>query len=128
MGALLTTGSTLSCSFGSKTSKFRATSAPAVVAGGKPVGSLSDFKPLVNIPSFGMCRSIANPQVATATTAAMGVLTPQPCVPVTTPWKSATPTVVIGGKPALTHQCTCNCAYAGEITVVNPAQKMVVVN
>jgi hypothetical protein len=77
-----------------------------------------DFAPLMNIPTFGMCQSLANPEVASATTAALGVLTPMPCVPVTTaPWISGSPTVLIGSLPALNSTSTCMCSYGGVISI-----------
>jgi hypothetical protein len=66
-----------------------------------------------------MCMSQANPEVAAATAAAMGVLTPMPCVPVTTPWSPGDPMVTIGpaGFPALDASSKCMCAWGGEITI-----------
>jgi uncharacterized Zn-binding protein involved in type VI secretion len=82
-----------------------------------------DSKPNVNIAPFGMCMSPSNPQVAAATAAAMGVLTPQPCLPVTVaPWTPGSPTVMIGGQPALTNSSTCNCMWGGVITISMPGQ------
>jgi hypothetical protein len=79
-----------------------------------------------NIPTFGMCTSLANPQVAAATTAAQGVLTPQPCVPaIVSQWVPGSVTSVINGLPVLTNNSTCTCAWLGTITVVAPSQGMV---
>ena len=94
-----------------------------VQAGGQMAATIQDFAPNVNIPPFGMCTTLSNPQVAAATSAAMGVLTPQPCIPVTTsPWSPGSPTVQINGAPALTNSCMCNCAWGGVITISNPGQ------
>ncbi len=113
-------GAMLGCSFGT---------APALLvvpprkkpAEGQAVATIMDNKPLVNILPFGMCSSIANPTVAAATAAAMGVFTPMPCIPVTSmPWTPASPTVLIDGKPALgsTSQCICN--WGGVISITSP--------
>jgi uncharacterized Zn-binding protein involved in type VI secretion len=78
---------------------------------------------MANIPSFGMCMSPANPQVAAATAAAMGVLTPMPCLPATAaPWTTGSPKVMIDGSPALTSICQCMCMWGGAITVSMPGQ------
>ena len=87
-----------------------------VLAQGPPAGNIMDNKPLVNIPPFGMCRSVANPVVASATAAALGVLTPMPCVPMTpAPWIS-TAKVLVGGAPIITKSSKCLCTWGGQIT------------
>ncbi|HEV8379797.1 MAG TPA: DUF4280 domain-containing protein, partial [Tepidisphaeraceae bacterium] len=69
---------------------------------------------------------LANPQVASATSAAMGVLTPQPCIPVTTsPWTPGASKATIGGMPALTDSSTCMCNWMGTISITNPGQQTV---
>ena len=79
--------------------------------------------PIANIPPFGVCSSLANPMVAAATAAALGVLTPMPCIPVTpAPWVPGSPTVLIGGMPALTNTCQCMCNWGGVITITMPGQ------
>ena len=97
-----------------------------VTAGGAPAATIMDFAPMTNIATFGACMSPSNPQVAAATAAAQGVLTPQPCIPVTTsPWAPGSPTVTIQGNPALTATDTCLCAWGGSITIVVPGQETV---
>ncbi len=93
-----------------------------VMVEGKPAANIKDHIPLVNIPSFGMCRSLANPTVAAATAAAMGVLTPMPCLPVIpAPWLSVIPVRTrIAGIPALTLPSTCQCQWGGEIRIMQP--------
>jgi hypothetical protein len=87
-----------------------------------------DHIPIANIAPFGMCASIANPTVAAATAAALGVLTPMPCVPATpAPWLPGAPTVLIGGMPALDNTCKLMCLWAGVIQIVNPGQTTVLI-
>ena len=82
-----------------------------------------DNAPLVNILPFGMCNSPSNPTVAAATAAALGVLTPMPCVPATAaPWVPGAPTVLIGNMPALTSDCKLMCSYGGVIQIVSPGE------
>lgn len=70
-----------------------------------------------------MCRSMSNPQVAAATAAANGVLTPQPCIPVLpAPWSPGASSVEIHGVTALTDDSTLDCAYAGKIGIDDPGQ------
>ena len=83
---------------------------------------------MTNIMPFGMCNNPANPAVAAATAAAMGVLTPMPCVPVTTaPWVPGSPTVLVGGKPALNNTSKLMCMYGGVIQIANPATTNIMV-
>lgn len=78
---------------------------------------------MVNILPFGMCSSPANPVVASATAAALGVLTPMPCIPVTaSPWVPGSPTVMIGNMPALNNSSKCMCAYGGVVSINSPGQ------
>jgi len=122
MGQLVVTGAMMTCTFGAAPATLNASSAPTVTAP-TPAATIMDFAPMSNIPTFGMCQSIANPQVAAATSAALGVLTPQPCIPATAaPWMPGSPTVTIGGNPALTSDSKCMCNWAGVISITNPGQ------
>lgn len=118
MSFCLCTGATLSCPFGTAPAPFNALPAPRVVINGKPAGVLTDMAQIVNIPLFGMCSSLSNPTVASATSAAMGVLTPMPCVPVPAgPWLEPAPKVLIGGRPAISDGSKLMCAWGGQIAV-----------
>ena len=123
MPQLVVVGATLMCSFGVMPSSLQVLPTNRVNAMSKPVATIMEHKPMVNITSFGMCSSLANPQVAAATSAAMGVLTPQPCIPVTSsPWTPGSPTVTISNCPALNSTSTCMCYWAGVITISYPGQ------
>lgn len=111
-------GAVLQCSFGTAPSSLGVLPTNMDNVDGMPAANIMDFKPLVNIKPFGMCASIANPAVSTATTAASGVLTPQPCIPNTiAPWFPGSPKVMIGKMPALNNTSTCMCFYGGVISV-----------
>jgi uncharacterized Zn-binding protein involved in type VI secretion len=107
----------IQCSFGVAPSTLNVLPMAKVMIEGKPAATIVDANPMVNIPPFGMCTTPSNPTVAAATAAALGVLTPMPCVPVTTPWVPGSATTMIGGKPALTLGSTCTCAWGGVIQV-----------
>jgi uncharacterized Zn-binding protein involved in type VI secretion len=122
MGQQVVTGAMIACTFGMAPSSLIATSAPTTMVGGPPAATIMDCAPIANIPPFGMCQSLSNPAVVSATAAALGVLTPMPCVPVTTPWTPGSPTVTIGGFPALNNTSQCMCSWLGVITVGMPGQ------
>jgi len=105
------------CSFGMAPATLNVLPTAKVLVENMPAGDITASAPMVNIPPFGMCTSPANPTVAAATAAALGVLTPMPCVPVTTPWVPGAAKTLIGGKPALTMGSTCNCSWGGVIQV-----------
>jgi len=124
MAVLVVDGAVLSCSFGTAPSSLAAS--PASPAGGTSAGAatIMDFAPFVNIRPFGLCSSLANPAVNIATAHNAGVFTPQPCIPATaSPWVPGSPAVTIGGLPALDSACTCNCLWAGVVSVITPGQQ-----
>ena len=124
MGMQVVMGATLQCSFGMAPSSLMVIpKGPPTMVGGPLAASIMDFAPMVNILPFGMCTSLANPTVVAATAAALGVLTPMPCVPVTVaPWAPGSPTVLLGTFPALNNSSKCMCAWAGVISILNPGQ------
>lgn len=116
-------GATLQCSFGLAPATLTVLPTDRVMTSSQPAATIMDFQPIANIGPFGACMSIANPQVAAATSAAMGVLTPMPCIPVTVaPWVPGVATVTLGHKPSLDTNCTLMCMWAGVITVAVPGQ------
>ncbi|WP_306392237.1 DUF4280 domain-containing protein [Telluria beijingensis] len=115
MGALMT------CTFGVAPSALVVLPTNKVLCEGPPAANIMDHKPMVNIMPFGMCSSIANPAVAGATAAALGVLTPMPCVPATAaPWAPGAATVMIAKMPALDNVSKCICSFGGVISFINP--------
>ena len=93
------------------------------------MATIKDMALNTNIPPFGMCTSLANPQVAAATAAALGVLTPQPCtmVPAGT-WIGGKPGLMAAGIPCLCSDAGLTCGMgAGNITVAMPGQTKVTV-
>lgn len=99
---------------------------PPVTIDEMPVATIADIVPIENIEPFGLCSSLANPEVAAATAAASGVLTPMPCVPVIPdPWEPVAPTVLVDEQPALTALSHCECAWGGVISIVFPGQEQV---
>lgn len=124
MTQAVTTGTVIACTMGMAPAALTADPGPATAT--TTMAVVTDFKPTTNIASFGMCISLANPQVAAATTAAQGVLTPQPCIPATsTPWTPGSPNVTVNAIPCVTSVSTCACAWGGIVSVVAPAQQFV---
>jgi len=115
-------GAMLKCSFGLAPGSLTVLPINRVKTS-MPVANIMDNKPFVNVMPFAMCTSPANPTVAAATAAAMGVLTPMPCIPVTTaPWMPGSPTVLIAGMPALNSSSKLICTWGGMIDVISPGQ------
>lgn len=122
MAELVTSGAMMMCSFGAAPATLNVLPANKTMCGA-PAANIMDNKPMVNIPTFGMCNSIANPEVASATAAALGVLTPMPCVPNTVaPWAPGSPKVNIGNMKALNSTSKCNCMWGGVIQITFPGQ------
>jgi hypothetical protein len=120
-------GAMLQCSFGVAPGSLMVLPQNRVLTQ-TPDANIMDNKPMVNILPFGMCTSLANPTVAAATAAALGVLTPMPCIPVTSaPWIVGAPTVLIANMPALNDSSMLICNWAGIIKVVVPGQFTVMI-
>lgn len=123
MGMCVCAGAMMMCSFGAAPSSLVVLPANRTLAGGPPAANIMDNKPFVNIPPFAMCMSMANPAVASATAAALGVLTPMPCTPMTAaPWVPGAPTVLIGNMPALNNSSKLMCSFGGVIQITVPGQ------
>ena len=123
MGQETVAGATLQCTFGAAPSVLSVLPTNRTMVGGPPGANIMDYIPMVNIMPFGVCSSLANPTVASATSAAMGVLTPMPCIPVTTaPWAPGSPTVLIGNMPALSNMSKCMCTWGGVISITFAGQ------
>ena len=123
MAVQVATGALVMCVFGDAPAEF--TASGENVAATTPAGVITDVGP-ENIPTFGMCTAPANPEVIAATSAALGVPTPAPCLPVLSPWTPGAAGVQINGVAALDDESECRCAWAGVITVTDPGQARVI--
>lgn len=125
MKPLMIQGTLLQCNFGNAP-------VPLMVLPDKKVNSMlpvavqSDHIPLLNILPFGMCSSPSNPLVIAATAAAMGVLTPMPCLPCTAEeWTGSCKKVKVKGGQALSMDAKLRCLFGGNIQAAAPLQPTV---
>ena len=122
MAQLACAGALLQCTMGVAPSPLTVLPQNQVLAG-TPVANIMDCVPMMNIMPFGMCSSPANPVVAAATAAALGVLTPMPCIPMPAgPWVPGAPKVLVGNMPAVDMTCKLVCAWGGAISITAPGQ------
>jgi hypothetical protein len=126
MAVLVVNGAQIACDMGTLPSLLTVSPGPPHCAAAPLpallLATIKDFVPLVNIKTFGMCNSPANPAVVAATSAASGVFTPAPCVPATVaPWAPPVP-VTSSTVPVFDQKATCQCAWQGTVTVLNPGQ------
>ena len=123
-------GANMMCTFGMAPSSLVVLPINRVITNQVPDANIMDHIPMLNIMPFGMCMSIANPTVAAATAAALGVLTPMPCIPATTtPWVpgAVSPPVLLGNQPSLDNISMLMCMWAGVITFVTPGEFTVMI-
>ena len=104
-------GSCLTCSAGLTPSALMVIPKAPVLDQGRPVATILDHIPFVNILPFGMCTSKLNP----ASVAAGGG--PVPCTPVTPmPWMPPFP-LALAPVPMVTKGSTLTCMLGGTITI-----------
>lgn len=116
-------GASMMCSFGAAPSSLVVLPKNQVFTDQVPDANIMDHIPMVNIMPFGMCSSLQNPAVQTATAAKAGTLTPVPCVPVTpAPWVPGAPTVLLGNQPTLDNTSKLMCTWSGVITFETPGE------
>jgi hypothetical protein len=123
-------GAMMSCSFGMTPSALVVLPVNRVTTNNVPDANIMDHIPMTNIMPFGMCQAPTNPAVIAATSAALGVFTPAPCVPATpAPWvpgASIPPKVVlIGNQPALDNASELLCTWLGVITFDDAGEETV---
>jgi Domain of unknown function (DUF4280) len=116
-------GATLKCSFGLAPSSLVVLPVNRTLTSNMPAANIMDHVPMMNIMPFGMCTCPSNPMVAAATAAALGVLTPMPCLPVTpAPWVPGAPNVLVANMPALDNTSKLMCNWGGVIQILVPGQ------
>jgi hypothetical protein len=119
-------GAVMQCTFGAAPSSLVVLPVKRVFTDQMPDANIMDHIPMTNIMPFGMCSSVANPTVAAATAAALGVLTPMPCVPATpAPWVTGAPTVILSQFPTLDNISQLMCIWGGVITFTNAGEETV---
>lgn len=118
MGTPVISGAMTMCSMGLAPGTLNVLPLNRTTITGMPMANIMDMMPFVNVTPFVLCNSLVNPITASLTTAALGVLTPGPCTPVTVgPWSPGAAKATVGGMAALTDSSTCKCAYQGEIKI-----------
>ncbi|MDR2794350.1 MAG: DUF4280 domain-containing protein [Holosporaceae bacterium] len=128
MGLGVSATALLTCPMGVAPTPLTVLPASMVMGKTGPIGSAPDCVPFLNIVPFGVCMSMANPTTAALTAAALGILTPGPCIP--TPagiWLPMKPTVMTKLGPILNSDTMLICAYGGVIKPASPGQVTVLI-
>ena len=117
-------GAIIQCTYGNTMPALRVLPDRTVTLTKGNYGNISDHESLVNIPSFGLCRSLKYPLTKAATDANHGRLTPMRCRPSTMQlWEGGNEAYLIRNYPALQSNSYCKCIYGGVITFVNNGQQ-----
>ena len=128
MAQQVVNGGTCKCTMGSAPSTLVFMPSHKTLGCNQPAANIMDHVDMMNIMPFGPCKSMAFPATAAATAAALGVLTPMPCIPKTpSPWTPGAPTVLLDGNPALDNTSTLMCVYGGTISITAAGQGTVII-
>lgn len=112
-GYSLTSGTTMiKCQYGSAPVPLVVEN-PGYLVGETPAGTIMDAIPFDNIPTFGQCMCMDNPENAAFDET--GVFAP--CVPMTESWIPDVPTITFEGLPIIDKGSKCLCDWGGMITV-----------
>jgi hypothetical protein len=116
-------GAMMQCSFGVAPSSLVVLPVKKVFTNMMPDANIMDHIPMTNIMPFGMCSAPTNPAVIAATSAALGVFTPAPCIPATpSPWVPGALTVILGNQPSLDNVSKLMCTWLGVISFVDAGE------
>jgi hypothetical protein len=119
-------GAMMQCSMGLAPSSLVVLPVNRVLTQEVPDANIMDHIPMVNIMPFGVCMSPAFPATAAATAAALGVLTPMPCIPATpAPWVTGAPTVLLADFPTLDDVSQLMCIFGGVIQFIDAGEETV---
>lgn len=123
MAKCVCSGAKLKCSFGAGPKPMQVLPLfRTMTANTKPIATVLDVIPFLNIPAFGQCKSPANPMNWKIVGPAP-VFVPSSCIPVpVSPWSPGAKKTKIGGNPVLIESSKTMCVWAGSITVDNPGQ------
>ncbi len=122
-GFALATGTMLKCEMGLIPSPLNILPSNRVFASMMPVATMVNNTPVMNIATFGMCKSPANPQVVAIIASSLGSVTQAPCIPLTmTPWISQTMSSLSGSVPILTESDKIMCVWGGMISPIASSQ------
>lgn len=116
-------GAMMKCTMGTTPARLTVLPIRTVFLTGQPMANISDHQTMVNLAPFGLCRSLGFPATASATAAALGTLTPMPCMHNTPfPWMGGKNDYIVKGEPALLKSSTCSCMWGGTISITDDGQ------
>lgn len=123
MGMQAVCGSLVSCCMGAAPASLMVLPINFDMTMSMPAATIMDHIPFLNILPFGVCISLGNPMVLAATIAALGVLVPMPCIPMTlAPWAPGSPMVMLSNKPVLNNASILPCMWGGVIQIGFPGE------